>query len=192
MLTPREPLEGVRLGPMIEQALGDLSMWMKRHGESNGGGAHRGIGTRNSARPSTRRCPAASSAVARARGAESFRLADLVLSDDSRCVPADSRRRRPTATATGLHRRRRGVIRACRAPGPRTTCRGIPFDRPEALGTQESLSEEQFIERAKRQQAGSGEHAANVQTFHRVAYLARAFSVSRRSSSSLRTAAHRR
>ena len=47
--------------------------------------------------------------------------------------------------------------------------RGIPFDRPEALGTQEFLSEQQFIERAKRQQAGS-DHAANVQTFHRVAY----------------------
>jgi hypothetical protein len=55
--------------------------------------------------------------------------------------------------------------------------RGIPFDRPEALGTQEFLSEAQFIERAKRQQAGS-EHAANVQTFHRVAYGTRAFGFS--------------
>ena len=47
--------------------------------------------------------------------------------------------------------------------------RGIPVDRPQQLGTQESLGELEFIERAKRQQAGS-EHAANVQTFHRVAY----------------------
>ena len=55
--------------------------------------------------------------------------------------------------------------------------RGIPVDRPEALGTQESLSEREFVERAKRQQAGS-EHAANVQTFHRVAYGARVFGFS--------------
>jgi len=55
--------------------------------------------------------------------------------------------------------------------------RGIPVDRPEALGTQESLSEEQFIERAKRQQAGS-EHADHVQTFHRVAYGSRVFGFS--------------
>jgi hypothetical protein len=55
--------------------------------------------------------------------------------------------------------------------------RGIPFDRPEALGTQESLSEQQFVERAKRQQAGS-DHAANVQTFHRVAYGSRVFGFS--------------
>ncbi len=55
--------------------------------------------------------------------------------------------------------------------------RGIPADRPEALGTQESLSEQQFIERAKRQQAGS-DHAANVQTFHRVAYGSRVFGFS--------------
>jgi hypothetical protein len=55
--------------------------------------------------------------------------------------------------------------------------RGIPFDRPEALGTRESLSEVQFIERAKRQQAGS-EHSANVQTFHRVAYGTRVFGFS--------------
>ena len=55
--------------------------------------------------------------------------------------------------------------------------RGIPLDRPEALGTQEFLSEQQFIERAKRQQAGS-DHAANVQTFHRVAYGSRVFGFS--------------
>ena len=55
--------------------------------------------------------------------------------------------------------------------------RGIPVDRPEALGTQELLSEEQFVERAKRQQAGS-DHAANVQTFHRVAYGTRVFGFS--------------
>ena len=55
--------------------------------------------------------------------------------------------------------------------------RGIPFDRPQALGTQESLNEPEFIERAKRQQAGS-DHAANVQTFHRVAYGTRVFGFS--------------
>jgi hypothetical protein len=55
--------------------------------------------------------------------------------------------------------------------------RGIPLDRPEALGTQEFLGEQQFIERARRQQAGS-EHAANVQTFHRVAYGTRVFGFS--------------
>src|SRR5688572_15975388 len=55
--------------------------------------------------------------------------------------------------------------------------RGIPFDRPEALGTQEFLGEREFVERAKRQQAGS-EHAANVQTFHRVAYGSRVFGFS--------------
>lgn len=55
--------------------------------------------------------------------------------------------------------------------------RGIPFDRPQALGMQESLSEPEFVERAKRQQAGS-DHAANVQTFHRVAYGMRVFGFS--------------
>jgi hypothetical protein len=55
--------------------------------------------------------------------------------------------------------------------------RGIPLDRPESLGTQEFLSEREFVERAKRQQAGS-EHAANVQTFHRVAYGTRVFGFS--------------
>jgi hypothetical protein len=52
--------------------------------------------------------------------------------------------------------------------------RGIPADRPEAFGTREFLTEAEFVERAKRQQAGS-EHAANVQTFHRVAYGSRVF-----------------
>ena len=55
--------------------------------------------------------------------------------------------------------------------------RGIPVDRPEALGTQEFLAEEQFIDRARRQQAGS-DHADNVQTFHRVAYGSRVFGFS--------------
>jgi hypothetical protein len=55
--------------------------------------------------------------------------------------------------------------------------RGIPVDRPERLGTQEFLSDEDFIERAKRQQAGT-EHAATVQTFHRVAYGSRVFGFS--------------
>jgi len=55
--------------------------------------------------------------------------------------------------------------------------RGIPFDRPQEFGTQEFLGEQQFVERAKRQQAGS-DHAANVQTFHRVAYGSRVFGFS--------------
>ncbi len=55
--------------------------------------------------------------------------------------------------------------------------RGIPVDRPESFGTREYLSEAEFTERAKRQQAGS-EHAANVQTFHRVAYGSRVFGFS--------------
>ena len=55
--------------------------------------------------------------------------------------------------------------------------RGIPFDRPETLGTQESLNEQQFIERARRQQAGN-DHSANVETFHRVAWGMRSFGFS--------------
>jgi hypothetical protein len=55
--------------------------------------------------------------------------------------------------------------------------RGIPVDRPQQLGTQEFLGEPEFVERAKRQQAGS-DHAANVQTFHRVAYGSRVFGFS--------------
>jgi hypothetical protein len=55
--------------------------------------------------------------------------------------------------------------------------RGIPVDRPQQLGTQERLSEPEFAERAKRQQAGS-DHAAKVQTFHRVAYGSRVFGFS--------------
>ena len=54
---------------------------------------------------------------------------------------------------------------------------GIPFDRPEALGLQEFLNDQQFVERARRQQAGS-EHSANVETFHRVAWGVRSFGFS--------------
>lgn len=55
--------------------------------------------------------------------------------------------------------------------------RGIPFERPESLAAQEFLNDEQFVERAKRQQAGS-EHAENVETFHRVAWGVRSFGFS--------------
>ncbi|HET7133312.1 MAG TPA: hypothetical protein VFJ95_13740 [Gammaproteobacteria bacterium] len=55
--------------------------------------------------------------------------------------------------------------------------RGIPFDRPQELGTQEYLPEAQFLERAKRQQAGN-DHSANVETFHRVAWGMRSFGFS--------------
>jgi hypothetical protein len=101
--------------------------------------------------------------------------ADLVLSEDRR-VPAEKKAagyadRRWTAPKTSWgHPSLQGTWST-------DDMRGIPVDRPEALGTQESLSEEQFIERAKRQQAGS-DHAANVQTFHRVAYGSRVFGFS--------------
>jgi hypothetical protein len=55
--------------------------------------------------------------------------------------------------------------------------RGIPFERPESLAAQEFLNEQQFVDRAKRQQAGS-EHAENVETFHRVAWGVRSFGFS--------------
>lgn len=55
--------------------------------------------------------------------------------------------------------------------------RAIPFDRSPDLGTQEYLSEAQFIERAKRQQAGS-DHAENVETFHRNSWGIRSFGFS--------------
>ena len=68
--------------------------------------------------------------------------------------------------------------------------RGIPCDRPEALGTQEFVSDEQFIERAKRQQAGS-----SMPPMFRLSIAWRtacAFSASPRSWSILRTAARPR
>ena len=101
--------------------------------------------------------------------------ANLVLSDERR-APAEKKAaayvdRRWTAPRTSWgHPSLQGTWST-------DDMRGIPVDRPEALGTQESLSEEQFIERAKRQQAGS-EHADHVQTFHRVAYGSRVFGFS--------------
>ena len=101
--------------------------------------------------------------------------ADLVLSEDRR-VPAEQKAaaytdKRWTAPKTSWgHPSLQGTWST-------DDMRGIPADRPEALGMQEFLSEQQFIERAKRQQAGS-EHAANVQTFHRVAYGTRVFGFS--------------
>ena len=101
--------------------------------------------------------------------------ADLVLSQERR-IPAEQ------TAAAYLDRSWRAPKTSWGDPSLQGTwstddMRGIPVDRPEALGTQELLSEEQFIERAKRQQAGS-EHAANVQTFHRVAYGSRVFGFS--------------
>jgi hypothetical protein len=52
--------------------------------------------------------------------------------------------------------------------------RGIPFDRPVEFGTQEFLNDQQFVERAKRQQAGS-DHAANVETFNKNTWGVRSF-----------------
>jgi len=101
--------------------------------------------------------------------------ADLVLSEDRR-VPAEKKAaayndRRWTAPRTSWgHPSLQGTWST-------DDMRGIPVDRPEALGTQEYVSEEQFIDRAKRQQAGN-DHAAHVQTFHRVAYGSRVFGFS--------------
>jgi hypothetical protein len=101
--------------------------------------------------------------------------ADLVLTEDRR-VPAEKKAaayadRNWTAPKTSWgHPSLQGTWST-------DDMRGIPADRPEAFGTQELLSDEQFIERAKRQQAGS-EHAENVQTFHRVAYGSRVFGFS--------------
>jgi hypothetical protein len=55
--------------------------------------------------------------------------------------------------------------------------RAVPFDRAREHGTQEFLDEAQFVERARRQQAGS-EHAADVETFHRNAWGTRSFGFS--------------
>jgi len=101
--------------------------------------------------------------------------ADLELSEDRR-VPAERKaaaynNRKWTAPKTSWgHPSLQGTWST-------DDMRGVPFDRPEGLGTQEFVSEQQFIERAKRQQAGT-EHAANVQTFHRVAYGMRTFGFS--------------
>jgi hypothetical protein len=101
--------------------------------------------------------------------------ADLVLSEERR-VPAEKKAaayndRRWTAPKTSWgHPSLQGTWST-------DDMRGIPSDRPEALGTREFLSELEFVERAKRQQAGS-DHAANVQTFHRVAYGTRVFGFS--------------
>jgi hypothetical protein len=101
--------------------------------------------------------------------------ADLVLSGERR-VPAEKKAaaygdRRWTAPKTSWgHPSLQGTWST-------DDMRGIPLDRPEQLGTQEFLGEAAFIERAKRQQAGS-DHAANVQTFHRVAYGTRVFGFS--------------
>lgn len=100
---------------------------------------------------------------------------DLVLSEDRR-VPAEQK------AAAYSDRNWRAPKTSWGHPSLEGTwstddMRGIPLDRPEALGTQEYLPADRFIERAKRQQAGS-EHAANVQTFHRVAYGSRVFGFS--------------
>ncbi len=101
--------------------------------------------------------------------------ADLVLSEDRR-VPAEKKAAAyndPKWTA----RKTSWGHPSLQGTWSTDDMRGIPVDRPEALGTQELVSEQQFVERAKRQQAGT-EHAANVQTFHRVAYGIRTFGFS--------------
>jgi hypothetical protein len=52
--------------------------------------------------------------------------------------------------------------------------RGIPFDRPAELGTQESLSQEQFLARARMQQSGR-DRAATEETFLRNEWGTRTF-----------------
>jgi hypothetical protein len=101
--------------------------------------------------------------------------ADLVLSEDRR-VPAERKAAAYNGRSWVAPRTSWGHP-SLQGTWSTDDMRGIPFDRPQALGTQEFLGEEQFLERAKRQQAGS-EHAANVQTFHRVAYGMRVFGFS--------------
>jgi hypothetical protein len=101
--------------------------------------------------------------------------ADLVLTDDRR-VPAEKKAAAYAERSWAAPRTSWGHP-SLQGTWSTDDMRGIPTDRPEALGAQEFLSEEQFIERAKRQQAGS-EHAENVQTFHRVAYGSRVFGFS--------------
>lgn len=55
--------------------------------------------------------------------------------------------------------------------------RGIPRDRPEELGTQEFLTEAQFLERAMTQQAGRN-RAVNTETFLRNEWGTRTFGFS--------------
>jgi hypothetical protein len=101
--------------------------------------------------------------------------ADLVLADERR-VPAERKaaayndRNWTTPKTSWGHPSLQGTWST-------DDMRGIPVDRPQQFGTQEFLGEAEFVERAKRQQAGS-DHAANVQTFHRVAYGLRVFGFS--------------
>jgi hypothetical protein len=55
--------------------------------------------------------------------------------------------------------------------------RGIPRDRPEELGTQEFLSQEQFLQRARTQHSGR-DRAANQETFLRNEWGTRTFGFS--------------
>jgi hypothetical protein len=52
--------------------------------------------------------------------------------------------------------------------------RAIPFDRSRQYGTQEFLNQDDFIARARQQQAGS-EHSEEVETFHRNSWGIRSF-----------------
>ena len=101
--------------------------------------------------------------------------ADLVLSEDRR-VPAEQKAA-AYADATWTAPKTSWGHLSLEGTWSTDDMRGIPLDRPERLGTQEFLSDDEFVERAKRQQAGS-DHAANVQTFHRVAYGTRVFGFS--------------
>jgi hypothetical protein len=77
--------------------------------------------------------------------------ADLVLSEDRR-VPAE---KKAAAYSDSSWRAPRTSWGHPSLQGTWSTddMRGIPADRPEALGTQEFLSEDQYLERAKRQQS---------------------------------------
>ena len=55
--------------------------------------------------------------------------------------------------------------------------RGIAFDRPAVFGTRETLNETEFVDLARRQQAGV-EHADNVEEFHRNEWGTRTFGFS--------------
>ncbi len=101
--------------------------------------------------------------------------ADLVLSDERR-VPAEQKAAAYEVRGWSAPKTSWGHP-SLEGTWSTDDMRGIPFDRPAALGMEEFLDKPQFIERAKRQQAGS-DHAANVQTFHRVAYGSRVFGFS--------------
>ena len=83
----------------------------------------------------------------------------------------------PCARRTGKRRARRGATRASRACGARTTCGAYPTARPETFGTRETLTEEEFKQRASRDEGGK-DAATNRETFLRNEWGTRTFGYS--------------